>query len=87
MQETRVRSLGQEEPLQEGIATHCSVLAWRIPWTEEPGGLRSIEDAESDKTEMTQHTGTGSWLWCVGASLQLWPTGLSGPKARGIFVP
>ena len=37
--ETRVRSLGWEDPLEEGIATHPSILAWRIPWTEEPGGL------------------------------------------------
>ena len=37
--ETEVRSLGQEDPLQEGTATHSSILAWRIPWTEEPGGL------------------------------------------------
>ena len=37
----QVRSLGQEDPLEEGMATHSSVLAWRIPWTEEPGGLRS----------------------------------------------
>ena len=41
-QETGVRSLGQEEPLEEGMATHSSILAWRIPWTEEPGGLQSI---------------------------------------------
>ena len=41
MQETRVRSLGQEDPLEEGMATHSSILAWRIPWTEEPGGLQS----------------------------------------------
>ena len=34
-------SLGWEDPLEEGMATHCSVLAWRIPWTEEPGGLQS----------------------------------------------
>ena len=40
--ETRVRSLGQEDPLEEEMATHSSVLAWRIPWTEEPGGLRSM---------------------------------------------
>ena len=40
MQETPVRSLGQEDPLEEGMATHSSILAWRIPWTEEPGGLR-----------------------------------------------
>ena len=40
--ETRARSLGQEDPLEEGTATHSSILAWRIPWTEEPGGLQSI---------------------------------------------
>ena len=37
-----VRSLGWEDPLEEGIATHSSILAWRIPWTGEPGGLQSI---------------------------------------------
>ena len=37
--ETEVRSLGQEDPLEEGMATHFSILAWRIPWMEEPGGL------------------------------------------------
>ena len=41
MQELQVRSLGQEDPLEEGMATHSSILAWRIPWTEEPGGLYS----------------------------------------------
>ena len=41
MQETEVQSLGQEDPLEKGIATHCSFLAWRIPQTEEPGGLQS----------------------------------------------
>ena len=39
MQETQVRSLGQEDPLEKGMATHSSILAWDIPWTEEPGGL------------------------------------------------
>ena len=38
-----VRSLGQEDPLEEGRATHSNILAWRIPWTEEPGGLQSME--------------------------------------------
>ena len=38
-QETQVQSLGQEDPLEEGMATHSSILAWRIPWTEKPGGL------------------------------------------------
>ena len=41
-QETWVQSLGQEDPLEEGMATHSSILAWRIPWTEEPSGLQSI---------------------------------------------
>ena len=42
MWETWVRSLGWEDPLEEGMATDSSILAWRIPWTEEPGGLQSM---------------------------------------------
>ena len=42
MQETWVQSLGWEDPLEEGLATHFSILAWRIPWTEKPGGLQSM---------------------------------------------
>ena len=42
MQDTRVRSLNWEDPLEEGMATHSSILAWRISWTEEPGGLQSM---------------------------------------------
>ena len=42
MQETWVRSLGWEDPLEKGMATHPSILAWRIPWTEEPGRLQSM---------------------------------------------
>ena len=42
MQETLVRSLDREDPLEKGMATHSSILAWRIPWTEEPGGLQSM---------------------------------------------
>ena len=41
MRETSVQSLGPEDPLKKGMATHPSILAWRIPWTEEPGGLQS----------------------------------------------
>ena len=41
MWETQFRSLGQEDPLEKGMATHSRILAWRIPWTEEPGGLQS----------------------------------------------
>ena len=43
MQEMLVQSLGQDDPLEEGMATHSSILAWTIPWTEEPGGLQSME--------------------------------------------
>ena len=42
MRETQVRSLGWEDPLEKGMATHSSILAWRSPWTEEPGGLWSM---------------------------------------------
>ena len=42
LQETQFQSLGQEDPLEKGIATHSSVHAWRIPWTEEGGGLQSM---------------------------------------------
>ena len=55
MQETWVRSLGQEDPLEEEMATHSSVLAWEIPWTEEPGrftvhGIEKIQTRLSDST-------------------------------------
>ena len=42
MQETQVRYLGQEDPLEKGVATYSSIVAWRIPWTEEPNGLQSM---------------------------------------------
>ena len=54
MQETQempVRSLGRKDPLEEEIATHSSILAWEIPWTEEPGGLQVGYSNESDTTE------------------------------------
>ena len=50
-QEIWVQSLNQEDPLEKGMATHSSILAWRIPWTEEPGGLQSMVSLESDTTE------------------------------------
>ena len=43
MQEAQVQFLGQEDPLEEGMTTHSSILAWKITWTKEPGGLQSIE--------------------------------------------
>ena len=51
MQETRVQSLGPEDPLEKEMATDSSILVWRIPWTEEPGGIQSMVSQESDITE------------------------------------
>ena len=51
VQETRVRSLGQEEPLEEDTATHSSILAWEIPWTEEPVGYSLKSQKESGTTK------------------------------------
>ena len=50
VQETRVKFLGQEDPLEKEMVSHSSVLAWRIPWTEQPGGLQSIGSQKSDTT-------------------------------------
>ena len=47
MQETQVQRLGRKEPLEEGMATHSRALAWRIPWTEEPGRLQSLRVTQS----------------------------------------
>ena len=51
LQETQVGSLGWEDPLEKGMATHSSILAWRIPWTEEPGGLSPRSHKDWDTTE------------------------------------
>ena len=60
MQETQVQSLSWEDPLEKGMATHSSILAWRIPWTEEPGGVfSSWSHKKSDTTEqLNTHTNT-----------------------------
>jgi len=66
MQETRVRSLGWEDPLEKGMATHSSILAWRIPWTEEPGGLQFMgsQRAGHDWVTITQ-CHKGKLLHCL----------------------
>ena len=64
MRETRVRSLGREDPLKKGMAIHPSILAWRIPWTEEPGGLQSMGHTELDTTERLTQT---HLFDCVGS--------------------
>ena len=55
MQDTQVWFLSQEDPLEEGRANHSSILAWRTPWTEEPGRLQSIRSKELDTTEAAKH--------------------------------
>ena len=59
MQETQVQSLGQEDPLKKEMATHASILVWRIPWTEDPCGLQFMGRKESDTTEQL------TFLWCL----------------------
>ena len=56
VQETWVQSLGREDPLEKEMATHSGILAWRIPWTEEPGGLQSMGCKELDMTDQLTHT-------------------------------
>ena len=58
MQEIGVQSLGRDDPLEKGLATLSSILAWRIPWTEEPGGLQSMGSQRVGHTEQLTHTHT-----------------------------
>ena len=55
MQETWVKFLGQEDPLKKEMAIHSSILAWKIPWTEEPGRVQSMGSKESDMTSRLNH--------------------------------
>ena len=64
MQETLVPFLGREDPPEEGMATHSSVLAWRIPWTEEPGGLQSMRLQRVGHDWATEHNDRENW-WHV----------------------
>ena len=77
MQETWVQSLGREEPLEREMTTHSSILVWRIPWTEKPGGLLSTGLQESDTTEWLNLTYTPStswvaWKWKPDISMLSW---------------
>ena len=61
--ETLIPSLGQEDPLEEGMATHSSILAWRIPWTEEPGGLvHGVEKSWTRLKQLSKHARTVSQI-------------------------
>ena len=62
IQETCVWPLGWEDPLEKGTATQFSILAWRVPWTEEPGGLQPVGLQKSDKTERLTLSLSGHWL-------------------------
>ena len=65
MWDTWVRSLGQEDPLEKEMASHSSILAWRILWTEELGGLQSTGRKESDTTERLHFTSTMQMTPCL----------------------
>ena len=56
MQETKVQSLGQEDPLEKGMVTHSSILAWRIPWTEDPGRPQSVRSQRVGHNWVTDTT-------------------------------
>ena len=56
MGETWIRSLGWEDPLEEGMATHSRILAWRIPWTEEPGKLQTMGSQRVGYHQLTKHS-------------------------------
>ena len=68
-----VQSLGREDPLEEGMGTHSSILTWGIPWTEEPGGLQSMGSRESDMTDrLSMHACCRlcSWSSYLGTPVQ-----------------
>ena len=84
-----VQSLGQEDPLEEGMATHSSILAWRFPWTEETGGLWFIESQRvghdwSDLPHRHTHPQERSWSRYCRNKLQTQPT-FKKPMAKGKF--
>ena len=70
MWETWVRSLGWADPLEKEMATHSSILAWKIPWTEEPGGLQSTGSQRVGHDSATEHT---LWLRCRKDFLRIRP--------------
>ena len=62
MQETWVPSLGREDPLEKEMATHCSILAWKTPWTEEPRGLQSMASQRVGQSRAAKHSSVESHL-------------------------
>ena len=82
LEETHVCSLGQEDPLEEETATHSSILAWRIPWKEEPGGLQSMGSQSVDSAEPL----TRSLPHCLLAGCRD-PRWMLGPKIFSVYPP
>ena len=81
-QEMQVQSLGQEDALEKGAATHSTILVWRNPWTEEPGGLQFMGSKESDTTEVTEQQGGALLILKIAQSpskTQRLPTACSHP--------
>ena len=82
VQQTQVRSLGQEDLLEERMATHSSILSWRIPWTEEPGRLLSWGCKELDMTESLSHRHSLKqnlkvWTICIRENLMRYLVGIT----------
>ena len=71
MQETRVQFLGEENPLEKEMATHSSILPWRVPWTEEPGGLQSMGVTNS-RTEQLTYTHSTTTIFSIATSALLY---------------
>ena len=71
MQKIQVRSLGQEDPLEKEMATHSSILAWRIPWTEKPGGLQSMGSQSWTRLSSSAHGPEPGFEWECFRSLSL----------------
>ena len=78
IQETQVKSLGQEDPLEKGMSNHFSILAWRIPWTEEPGGLQSIGSQNAEPVRRAYNITACSRMTGVHPKQKVPIAGLSG---------
>ena len=68
MQDTQVPSLGREDPQEKEMATHSSILAWEIPWTEEPGGLQSMGSQKS-RTQLSDGNNNNGYILCFMGKL------------------
>ena len=87
MQEMRIQSLGWEEPLEKGMATHSSILAWRIPWAEEPGGLQSKGSQRVRHNWVTEHVHSGAPRFWRSSITQRKRSAGSGTHTLGLSCP